>query len=378
MNITALEQKLICKTGKDTDCTIEICHNLLQNPTKYLHLTTDQLAIITDDNVAVLYGKVLQQNLQAIGLNAKLFVFPHGEQNKTRSNKEFLENQLLASGFGRDSGIIALGGGVVTDLAGYIAATYCRGVSLTMLPTSLLGMVDASIGGKTGLNVPEGKNMIGCIYHPKQILIDTAMLKTLPLVELANGMAEVIKHSLISDNSLFEYLETHVQELLALEPTVLEQVIFANCHIKWAVVQSDENGYKKRHILNFGHTIGHALECVTNYSIPHGQAVALGILAESYLCVELGALEQTSFARIENILLQYGLPLSNVLDFKVEQVIDVMRLDKKSLNGQPRFVIIDAIGSPRPYEGNYCTPIPKVLIEKALHWLIDNNALRRH
>ena len=256
-----------------------------------------------------MYGEPLQRELASSGLEAFLFSFSNGEQYKTRETKEILENQLFEKGLGRDTCVIALGGGVVTDIAGYVAATYCRGIPHVMFPTSLLGMVDASIGGKTSVNVPYGKNMVGCIYQPRKVVIDLSTLISLPKKEFANGVVEMIKHGLIADCKLFEDLEKHSDELLALNAVKLEQTIFESCRIKKEIVEQDEKENGKRRLLNFGHTIGHALERLTHYSLSHGEAVAIGLLVESYLSVRLGILDQKSFERIKKILLQYGLPL---------------------------------------------------------------------
>ena len=331
-----------------------------------------RFAIITDDRVSLLYGEQLHKSLFSYGLEVYLFSFPTGEQYKTRATKELLENQLFEKGLGRDTCVIALGGGVVTDMAGYVAATYCRGVSLVMIPTSLLGMVDASIGGKTGVNVPYGKNLLGCIYQPKKVLIDPSTLKSLPKKELANGVVEMIKHALIADCALFTYFEEHADQLLALDPEILEKVIFESCRIKKEIVEQDEKEKGKRHLLNLGHTIGHALERLTHYTLSHGEAVAIGILVESYLSVQLGALDQKSFDRIKKNLVQYTLPLLLPSQLPVQTILDAMALDKKSVRGQPRFVVIDAIGSPLAYDSSYCTHVEESLIRKALQWMNDD------
>jgi 3-dehydroquinate synthase len=319
-----------------------------------------------------LYGEKLQKSLSSSGLEIHLFTFPNGEQYKTRATKELLENQLFEKGLGRDTCVIALGGGVVTDMAGYLAATYCRGVPLVMIPTSLLGMVDASIGGKNGVNVAYGKNMIGCIYQPQKVVIDLTTLNSLPKKELANGVVEIIKHGLIADYDLFEYLEKHSEKFLALDYAVLEKAIFDSCRIKKEIVEQDQMEKGKRHLLNFGHTIGHALERLTHYSISHGEAVAIGLLVESYLSITLGALNQSSFDRIKNILVRYGLPLQLPSVFPVQIMLEAMAMDKKSRKGQPRFVMIEAIGSPLAYGSNYCTHIEESLIKNALQWMNDD------
>jgi len=368
-----MTQKLICKIPSSSHhYEIEIGSGLLNFQAQYLYSLASRFAIITDDKIASLYGEQLQKYLASSGLDVYLFSFPNGEQYKTRGTKELLENQLFEKKLGRDTCVIALGGGVVTDIAGYIAATYCRGVPLVMIPTSLLGMVDASIGGKTGMNVPYGKNMLGCIYQPKKVIIDLSTLKSLPKKELANGVVEMIKHGLIADCKLFEDLENRSDQLLALDSAVLEKVIFESCRIKKEIVEQDEKESGKRRLLNFGHTIGHAIERLTHYSLPHGEAVAIGLLVESYLSVKLGILNQKSFDRIKKILLQYTLPLRLPSRFPIQTILDAMALDKKSLRGQPRFVMINAIGSSLACDSSYCTHVEESLIKNALHWMNDD------
>jgi 3-dehydroquinate synthase len=369
----AMTQKLTCKISNSSDhYEIEIGSGLLNVQTKYLSSLASRFAIITDDKVTPLYGEQLQAYLVSSGLEVDLFSFPNGEQYKTRETKELLENQLFEKGFGRDSCVIALGGGVVTDIAGYLAATYCRGIPLVMIPTSLLGMVDASIGGKTGVNAFYGKNMLGCIYQPKKVVIDLSTLKSLPKKEFASGVVEMIKHGLIADFKLFEDLEKHPNELLALDSSFLERVIFESCRIKKEIVEQDEKEKGKRHLLNFGHTVGHALELLTHYSLSHGEAVAIGLLVESYLSLTSGVLDQQSFDRIKKNLIQYDLPLKLPSRFSIPTILEAMALDKKSLRGQPRFVMINAIGSPLIHDSSYCAHVEASLLNKALQWMNDD------
>lgn len=368
-----MTQKLICKISNSPDhYEIEIGHGLLKLLPPHLNQLASKFVIITDDQIASLYGKQLQNHLISSGLDTYLFSFPHGEQHKTRKTKEILEDQLFEKGLGRDTCIIALGGGIVTDIAGYVAATYCRGIPLIKIPTSLLGMVDASIGGKTGVNVPYGKNMLGCIYQPKKVMIDLSFLKTLPKKELANGTVEMIKHGLIADANVFEDLEKYSNQFLALDAAVLAKLVSESCRIKKEIVEQDEKEKGLRHLLNFGHTVGHALEHLTEYTLSHGEAVAIGILVESYLSLKLGILNQNDFDRIKKVLVQYGLPLQLPTQFSIQAILNAMTLDKKSLKGQPRFVIIEAIGSVKIFDSNYCIPIEESLLKKALQWMNDD------
>jgi 3-dehydroquinate synthase len=368
----AMTQKLTCRIPTFTEpYEIEIHRGALNYQGQYLSTLASKFAIVTDNQIAPLYAEQFRESLSSFGLEVYLFSFPNGEKYKTRATKEFLEDQLFEKGLARDTCVIALGGGVVTDIAGFLAATYCRGVPLVMIPTSLLGMVDASIGGKTGVNVPYGKNMLGCIYQPKKVLIDPDTLKSLSKKELVNGVVEMIKHGLIVDYKLFEYLEGHSLQLFALDPAVLEKAIFENCRIKKEIVEQDEKEGGKRHLLNFGHTIGHALEGLSHYSLSHGEAVAIGLLVESYLSVQLEVLNQKSFDRIKKILDLYTLPLRLPFRLPLKTVLDAMALDKKSVKGKPRFVIIDAIGSSLSYNSHYCTAVDESLIRKAIQWMND-------
>ena len=369
----AMNRKLICKISGDPEqYEIEIGRDGGNLQTAYLKSQGSRFAIITDDKIAPLYGEKLRNSLASAGLEAHLFYFAAGEQSKTRATKEFLENGLFEKKLGRDTCVIALGGGVVTDIAGYLAATYCRGIPYVMMPTTLLGMVDASIGGKTGVNVPYGKNMLGCIYQPKKVIIDLSFLKSLPSRELANGFVEIIKHGLIADGALFEYLEMHCDRLLALDFDFLENVIFESCRIKKEIVEQDEREIGKRHLLNFGHTVGHALEHLTHYSVSHGEAVAIGLIVESYLSLVSGVLDRESFDRIKKILIRFGLPLRLPTRFPVQTILDAMTLDKKSVGGQPRFVRIKGIGSPLVGGSDYCTQVEESLIKNTLHRMNDD------
>lgn len=365
-----MSQKISCSiSSSGLAYEIEIRQGLLKDGaalTHFLKPLGSRFAIVTDDRVAPLHGEPLRQLLSSSGLDVSLFTFPSGEQHKTRQTKEALEDQMFQRGLGRDTCLIALGGGVVTDLGGYLAATYCRGIPLVLIPTSLMGMVDASIGGKTGVDVPYGKNLIGAIYQPKKIWVDPELLRTLPLRELRQGVVEMIKHGLIADARYFEYLETHVEQILALDLTALERAIKDSCRIKVAVVQQDEKESGLRRLLNYGHTVGHAIESAMHYAVPHGEAVSIGLVIESRLCVKLGQLKPVSLARIESILGRYGLPLHLPEKISKQMVLDGMLLDKKALKGRPRFVVIRDIGVPLSYDSAFCTYVEQSLIQEAL------------
>lgn len=343
---------------------------------KHLPVAGRKVAIITDDLVAPLYGEPICQLLRPLCAEVILLSFPHGETSKTRATKEDLENQLFERGFGRDSVIIAVGGGVVTDVAGFVAATYCRGVSLFMLPTTLLAMVDASIGGKNGVNVPWGKNLVGSIYQPQKVVIDSSTLASLPAREVRNGIVEMVKIALVSDKGYFEYLEQHASEITSFNLPILEKAIFDGCRSKKEIIERDETEQRERHLLNLGHTIGHALEVLTDHALSHGEAVAIGILVETFMAVRLGFSQNSLLERILNLFRQYGVPLDVPARFSPTQVREMMRLDKKSLLLRPRFVLLEAIGKPRLFGSSFLSEVDDSVVNEAIEWM--NHALYRH
>jgi len=241
-----------------------------------------------------------------------------------------------------------------------------------MIPTSLLGMVDASIGGKTAVNLTYGKNLIGTIYQPKKVIIDSSVLKTLPLRELKNGLTEMIKHAIILDASYFSYLEKHVEDLLHLEQDKMNQAIYTSCQIKKTIVESDEKELGLRRILNFGHTIGHALEKVSHYQIAHGEAVAIGILVESYLSFLTGYLSKKALDSILTLVHQFNFPFKLPCEVNNQSIITAMQMDKKATRSQARFVMINEIGSTLDFDGNYCTTLDLEPINKALNWMFHD------
>lgn len=238
------------------------------------------------------------------------------------------------------------------------------------MPTSLLAMVDAAIGGKTAVNTPYGKNIIGCFYHPKQIMTDISWLETLPDKEMREGMAEILKHSLILDKDLFALLEDAAAAFYEKNPDLLFQLIKRNISLKKEVVQQDETEQGLRSILNFGHTIGHSIELAEDYQISHGEAVALGIWAETDLSRRLGLIEKHDVEKIHNVLKKYQFPLSLSPKVSMEKLLSAMKLDKKSIKSEPRFVLLESIGKVYRKEGRYCHPVEKKYLEETLEELL--------
>lgn len=310
-------------------------------------------ALITDTTVEGLYGKTFCQQFPDI----QLFSFSPGEASKTRETKEKLENDLLSAGFTKDTTIIALGGGVVTDLVGFLASTFCRGVDLILIPTTLMGMVDAAIGGKNGVNTEHGKNMIGTIYPAKSVIIEPTFLQTLPEKERWCGIVEMLKAGLIADREYFEEFSSFS----------IQAAIDRAIEIKRRIISQDLTEKGLRRLLNFGHTIGHALETLSHYEMPHGEAVAAGIVIESHLSCELGFLKAD---QLDRILRRFPKP---TITFEPEEILKTLRLDKKSSQGKARFVLLEAIGCPVAFDGAYCTEIDDAAVLSALNIFLDMN-----
>jgi 3-dehydroquinate synthase len=301
-------------------------------------------AVITDSHVAKLYGDAVVKQVSGTGYRAELFTFPAGEWNKTRETWASLSDRMLAARFGRDCAVIALGGGVVGDLAGFVAATYLRGVPYVQVPTSLLAMIDSSIGGKTGVDVPTGKNLLGAFHQPRLVLADLDLLASLPAAQLSAGLAEAVKHGVIADADYFAFLEGDCAAILAKEGAVLERVVRRSVEIKAAVVAEDEREVGRRAILNFGHTVAHAIEATSKFEVLHGEAVAIGIAAEARLAEALGIGTKGTADRIVRLLECCRLPVARPEGVSVDALIEVMRGDKKVRDGTIRFALPEEIG----------------------------------
>lgn len=299
------------------------------------HLPGRRLAVITDRNVA----RALDSPLPV----PTLVVAP-GERSKTRRRWADLSDKLLSLGYGRDSAIVALGGGVVGDLAGFVAASFLRGVPWLQVPTTLLAMVDASVGGKTGVDTPHGKNLIGAFHPPVAVIADLRALRTLPEATYRAGLAEVVKHGLIADEQYFNWVAHEADAILARDEATLVRLVHRSVEIKGAVVARDEFEVGERAILNAGHTVAHAIEAVSGYEVPHGEAVAIGLMAEAALAEELGLAAAGLSAQIRALTEALGLPVTLPEEFLVADLLDAMAHDKKNRSGAIRFALPAAVG----------------------------------
>jgi 3-dehydroquinate synthase len=326
----------------------------------------NKLVVVMDSNVAKIYKdffvNVLRFNL------ADFLIVPAGEASKTREMKQLLEDKLLKKDLGRDIIILAVGGGMICDLAGFLAATYCRGVPAIYWPTSLLAMVDASIGGKTAVNTSFGKNLIGAFSTPYSVWIDIDFLKSLSKKEFANGMVEVIKHAAICDSNLFDKLKRHHRRINECQKNDMIDMIEASCQIKNEIVAQDAKDLGIRSILNFGHTIGHAIEKLEDFQIKHGEAVAIGMIIEAYIAYLKGHANLEITEKLQDLFKLYHIPLKTKALENPEALIKALYLDKKNKQEKIHMVLIQDIGSVYMEEGFYTHPIEESKIQKALTW----------
>ncbi len=305
---------------------------------------SDKLVIVTDPTVKSLYGNNLKQNLTDGGFNVFILEVPEGEEQKSLETAGRLYQELTDLYAERTTPILALGGGVIGDLAGFVAATYLRGVPLIQIPTTLLAQGDSSIGGKVAVNHGLLKNKIGAFYHPRLTISDISTLKSLSPRELSNGLAEIIKHGIILDTEFFSYLEENLDKIRALDEQVLERAISRSAEIKARVVEKDELDLGPRNILNYGHTIGHAIESVSELKIWHGEAVAIGMLIEARISNKIGTLDKNDVSRLKNVIARAGLP-TEMPNLERERLIQAMGHDKKIFQGKIRFALPKSIGS---------------------------------
>lgn len=310
-----------------------------------MHHWAQRYILVTDENVAALHGERVLDALRKAGLTVDLIAVAPGEASKGIPTLLTLTDRLTGLGADRQSGLIALGGGVVGDLTGFAAAIYMRGIPVIQVPTTLLAQVDSSIGGKTGVDTPAGKNLLGAFHQPKAVFIDVAFLETLPEAMLRSGLAEVIKCGAVDSPDLLDHLEEAAGNGLK-DPLLLERIITGACLIKKQLVESDEQDRGIRRILNFGHTVGHAVEASSGYRLSHGEAVAIGMTAAARLSAKLHGLPAADASRIEGLLTSVGLPVSLPAGMDPEEIRARLTVDKKQERGAIHYVMIKKMGMP--------------------------------
>ncbi|HBO37497.1 MAG TPA: 3-dehydroquinate synthase [Pasteurellaceae bacterium] len=330
---------------KERRYPIYIGENLLSDSTVYPLKQGDKVMIVSNPTIAPLYLTQVTQTLEKIGCQVSAVLLPDGEQYKTLNSLNLIFTALLKENHGRDTTIIALGGGVIGDIAGYAAASYQRGIKFIQIPTTLLAQVDSSVGGKTAVNHELGKNMIGAFYQPCTVIIDIGTLHSLPKREVNAGLAEVIKYGAILDLPFFNWLEEHIDNLVALNSADLQYCIASCCQIKADVVARDETEKGDRALLNLGHTFGHAIETHLGYgNWLHGEAVAAGMMMAAALSEKLGKLTKADVGRLEKLLARANLPTVSPDTMQPEDYLPHMMRDKKVLAGKLRLVLLNALG----------------------------------
>ncbi len=331
------------------------------------HLPARRVAIVSNTTVAPIYLDRVALPLEAAGVRVTRVLLPDGESHKGWPALNLVFDTLLGARCDRQTTVIALGGGVVGDLAGFAAATFMRGVPLIQIPTTLLAQVDSSVGGKTGINHPLGKNMIGAFHQPQLVLADVETLNTLPPRELSAGLAEVIKHGLILDAGFFEWLETHMDRLVAREPEALTHAVRRSVEIKAEIVARDERETGDRALLNFGHTFGHAIEAGLGFGTwLHGEAVGAGMVMAADLSCRLGHLGSADVDRVRRLVARAGLPVAAPA-FGPERYLDLMSFDKKAQGGRVRFILLNHLGSAYIRSGAPTEPLAETLAACAEH-----------
>ena len=329
------------------------------------HAPAHRYALLADARVAELHGERVRRQVEATGRKVSVFTFPAGESHKSRATWLELTDALLADGLGRDGCVVALGGGVTGDLAGFVAATYMRGIPVVQVPTSLVAMIDSAVGGKTGVDVPAGKNLVGAFHPPLLVVADPELAITLPPSERAQGLAEAVKHGAILDLSYLEGLEDRAGVLLAGEVGATTWAVRRSVELKAQVVSQDEREGGLRQILNFGHTLGHALEATSGYAIPHGSAVSLGMVLEARLGEALGVTAPGSARRLAAAANVFGLPTQRPLPAGVTEIVRATRTDKKARAGNVRYVLLREVGTVVRGEG-WSHPVPDAAVAAVL------------
>ena len=314
-------------------------------------ISEKKICIVTDSNVEPLYAKEVQNQFEKLFSKVVIYTFQAGEEHKNIASINGLYQFLIEQHFDRQDVLAALGGGVVGDMTGYAAATYLRGIDFIQLPTTLLSQTDSSIGGKTGVDFMQYKNMVGAFYMPKLVYMNLSALKTLPKEQLVSGFGEILKHGLILDASYFAWLQEHYDEILKLDYVVLEEMIDRSCDIKRSVVELDPKEKGDRALLNFGHTLGHAIEKLSDFTLHHGICVGIGMVAASYLSKEKNNLSEEELAMIEQTLAKFGLKTRiHGFNHTAEEILTASKSDKKMVGNQVKFVLLEKPGKAYIYK----------------------------
>lgn len=358
MSIFDVELKKVVDDSYEIETGFHLEEKLMEDLKNGLVGKIHKFAVITDSIVKDLYADNICHMLQAAGYEAQLFSFEAGEKSKTRETKEMVEDAMLAGGFRRDCCIIAVGGGVVTDLAGFVAGTYGRGVPFINYATTLLAAADASVGGKTAVDTPLATNLIGLFNQPEKVYLDIATWKTLPKRQLCSGMSETIKHACMADRAFFDFLKENMDALMQVEQKACEHIAETNCKIKYHVVEKDEKESGLREILNLGHTVGRAIETVSDYKLLHGEALAIGMAAQVRLSQKLGYVTAEEAQEVIGLYQMAQLPTGIPDYIDREELVKKLYTDKKVRDGKLRFVLQKGIGNIVAFgDGVFATPI---------------------
>ena len=325
------------------DIVIEQNFDNLVNAINKLECSNKKLCIITDSNVNSIYGEEIAKLLKDCCKEVFLYTFEAGEEQKNLDTVKNIYRYLIENKFDRKDMLVALGGGVTGDITGFVAATYLRGIDFIQMPTSLLAQVDSSIGGKTGVDFEQYKNMVGAFKMPKLVYINTNSLKTLDDRQYFNGFAEAMKHGLIKDAMYYEWMISNMYEICERDPDTVEELVYRSCIIKKAVVEKDPTEQGERALLNFGHTIGHAIEKYKNFTLQHGECVALGCVAAAYISWKRQMLSMEEYYEVRDMFVPFNLPIS-IDDVDVEEIIAITKSDKKMEQGHIKFILLKKIG----------------------------------
>lgn len=367
MSVFNIKLKKIIDDSYEIEIGFQLENKLIKDIQQGLVKDIKKFAVITDTIVKELYADNILNLLLSAGYSADLFVFEAGEAHKTRRTKEEIEDAMLEKGYRRDCCIIAVGGGVVTDLAGFVAGTFARGIPFINYATTLLAAADASVGGKTAVDTPLATNLIGLFNQPQKVYLDIATWNTLPLRQISSGMAETIKHACIANKDFFYFLNIHMKDIFDVEKNACEKIAKENCKIKYEVVMKDEREDGLREILNLGHTVGRAIETVSNYKLLHGEALSIGIVAEVKLAYKMGFVTENEKNEVISLLKKANLPIAIPDYINREELVKKLYTDKKVKDGKLRFVIQKGIGDVVEFEkGIYATQIDESMAKEII------------